>query len=625
VGSNRSFALLRPRGADSSSRRRRFLRASRHLRRAGTRSDERGFGLVEVVIALSILATMITYISSSLVTSSSADGQAQASLLAATIASQTLQEAENLGYATVSEGIDCSGTTVSTCNPGTDPNSKLTASGGCFWYGPASDGYLVPSINETASVAPVIPYSSTVTKNGVTFTVVTYPMINTNSSGGYPSVTCAGQLAGTEPDVPITLLAVVSWSSDGSTHSVSSQTILYASPAAVPSAGSCPASQVKQGGHVESLLASPSPTPSVTAGANASIYLLDEQPTPYTPNFCVTDSGGNTQEISLSYTPTYYGSSSSYPFQSVSAVNSWGGSGPNAADAPTPGTVCGTTYSSSGPPASNCNLEELINFMVPAVNPNDGLDVNSFTITVWDHEGDMDTYTWNVTSSSVAPSITSGSSTTFTVGTAGSFQATASGAPAPTFSDTAFSGCTPSTLPSGVTFNSSGLLSGTPAAGTAGSYTLCIQASNGVGSAATQTFTLTVSATPPLSFAGLYWASATQSGGSLSCSGEGTATVTCSAAPLGGTGSFSAEVELVNGSGTAVTNSSGSAITVSASETTVSSPGGSVSPSSLSIANGSSATSSSFTLTGQGAGWKGTMTCTVTYGANTYTISVTGN
>ena len=84
-----------------------------------------------------------------------------------------------------------------------------------------------------------------------------------------------------------------------------------------------------------------------------------------------------------------------------------------------------------------------------------------------------------------APAITSASATTFTVGTAGSFTATATGYPATTFSETG-------TLPSGVTFSSGGVLSGTPAAGTGGVYAITITASNGVGSPATQSFTLTV-------------------------------------------------------------------------------------------------------------------------------------
>ena len=78
------------------------------------------------------------------------------------------------------------------------------------------------------------------------------------------------------------------------------------------------------------------------------------------------------------------------------------------------------------------------------------------------------------------------------MGTAGNFQVTASGGPAPTFSNTAFSGCSPSILPSGVTFSSNGLLSGTPGADTAGIYTVCINAANGVRPNATQKFTLTI-------------------------------------------------------------------------------------------------------------------------------------
>ena len=91
-----------------------------------------------------------------------------------------------------------------------------------------------------------------------------------------------------------------------------------------------------------------------------------------------------------------------------------------------------------------------------------------------------------------APAITSASSTSFFVGSAGNFQVTASGSPAPTFSNTAFSGCTPSTLPPGVTFSSNGLLSGTPGADTVGTYTVCINAANGVSPNGTQRFTLTI-------------------------------------------------------------------------------------------------------------------------------------
>jgi hypothetical protein len=82
------------------------------------------------------------------------------------------------------------------------------------------------------------------------------------------------------------------------------------------------------------------------------------------------------------------------------------------------------------------------------------------------------------------PAITSGASTTFTVGTPGTFGVTATGYPVPAVSEAG-------TLPNGVTFNA-GQLSGTPAAGTAGTYPIMFTASNGVSPNASQNFTLTV-------------------------------------------------------------------------------------------------------------------------------------
>jgi len=83
------------------------------------------------------------------------------------------------------------------------------------------------------------------------------------------------------------------------------------------------------------------------------------------------------------------------------------------------------------------------------------------------------------------PVITSGSSTTFTVNTPNAFNVTATGLPAPTF---ALSGG----APSGVTINSvTGVLGGSPALGTVGTYTFTILASNSAGGDS-RLFSLTV-------------------------------------------------------------------------------------------------------------------------------------
>lgn len=91
-----------------------------------------------------------------------------------------------------------------------------------------------------------------------------------------------------------------------------------------------------------------------------------------------------------------------------------------------------------------------------------------------------------------APTITSMNATTFQVGHNGSFQATAAGDPA------SFTFFRSGALPGGVSFSSSGLLSGTPTTGEGGVYPITITASNGVSPNATQAFTLTVVQAPAI-------------------------------------------------------------------------------------------------------------------------------
>ena len=82
------------------------------------------------------------------------------------------------------------------------------------------------------------------------------------------------------------------------------------------------------------------------------------------------------------------------------------------------------------------------------------------------------------------PAITSPNSATFAENVPVSFTATATGTPTPTLTETG-------TLPAGVTF-ANGQFGGSPATGTSGVYNLTITASNGIGSPATQSFTLDV-------------------------------------------------------------------------------------------------------------------------------------
>jgi hypothetical protein len=91
--------------------------------------------------------------------------------------------------------------------------------------------------------------------------------------------------------------------------------------------------------------------------------------------------------------------------------------------------------------------------------------------------------------------ITSAAADTFVTGQAGSFTITTVGFPTPSLTATG-------TLPAGLTFvdngNGTAILSGTPAAGTGGTYTLPIDAHNGVLADATQSLSLTVDQPPAI-------------------------------------------------------------------------------------------------------------------------------
>jgi hypothetical protein len=162
--------------------------------------------------------------------------------------------------------------------------------------------------------------------------------------------------------------------------------------------------------HEEALLGfQPTVAPQVTsvmAGSTAAVLFLDEESTPTSPQLCVLDATGERSLVSMSLTAVnYYGAGKSDPFLSgITAATEAGGSGPNADDPPTPGSYCNTAYTppstfpgpGTDPPVS-CNAEVRLAFRVPETNPSDNTSpVQSMTIAVWDHEDDLDVYTWNV-------------------------------------------------------------------------------------------------------------------------------------------------------------------------------------------------------------------------------------
>ncbi len=101
-------------------------------------------------------------------------------------------------------------------------------------------------------------------------------------------------------------------------------------------------------------------------------------------------------------------------------------------------------------------------------------------------QSNCDAGAFELQASGQAPTVTSASTTTFTPGEPGSFTVTTTGFPTPHLTESG-------ALPTGVTFTDNGDGTATLAGTTAGgSYPITITASNGVGTAATQPFTLTV-------------------------------------------------------------------------------------------------------------------------------------
>ncbi|HUC35784.1 MAG TPA: prepilin-type N-terminal cleavage/methylation domain-containing protein [Acidimicrobiales bacterium] len=403
---------------------------------------ESGFSLVEVIVAITVLALSVTFVSSELVTSSTATGNAQTRLVASEIASQTLQQAENEGYGTVSEGIDC----TTTCTP-SDPNnhlSQIPSNSGCWYYeatpGGKSATMLVPTTG-SQEVQPTWPYTTpapnfygksylATNEDGVNFTIATYPMFDTNAGDPYGSsgVNCTTLTNGTAPEVPLIVVVEVSWPSAKPTQYVSTQTVMYTAPQPVPTSNSCAQFSTGQGAHAEPNLAIPTAqSQTQNAGAPVSIYFVDEKPTVTPAGFCVTDTNGVTNQIPPPLvTVTWWGSNSSLPFRNdlteADPPTTPTGSTPNGSSvsakngkntAPTPGTWCNVNNGAgyTGPitfpgtivngkavdPPSGCNVEAQLAFNLPKCNLSDNLaTVTSVTVGVWDDEQDLDTYTWTI-------------------------------------------------------------------------------------------------------------------------------------------------------------------------------------------------------------------------------------
>jgi Putative Ig domain len=169
-------------------------------------------------------------------------------------------------------------------------------------------------------------------------------------------------------------------------------------------------------------------------------------------------------------------------------INTAGGAGAMTAFTPTPGVAipAGTTYdvtNNQGPLNVTVNGTNLM-FQAYFTSPSSLFLLRTDTTDTRVLHGNL------YQDISLAPAIVSANSVQFSVSVQDTFTVVAVGIPAATITESG-------ALPSGVTFDqNTGILSGTPAAGTGGtltqSYPITFTATNGVGSPAVQNFTLTV-------------------------------------------------------------------------------------------------------------------------------------
>jgi|GEM_PF-1222370 len=222
-------------------------------------------------------------------------------------------------------------------------------------------------------------------------------------------------------------------------------------------------------------------TSSITAGTNGiyAMYVGDTNFTSSTSNNLsqIVNKASTTTVVASNLNPSLFGNSVTFT-ATVSTVAPGAGVADGNVDFFRDSTLLGTaTLDASG-------LASISSSALPA-------GIGSIT-AVYAGSGNFNGSTSSAISQVVnqAPIITSANTATFKTGDPGNFTFTATGYP------TNFAWSTNGTLPAGVTLSSTGLLSGTPAAGTGGQYNFTVTVGNGINPDATQAFTLIVNQPP---------------------------------------------------------------------------------------------------------------------------------
>jgi Tfp pilus assembly protein PilV len=146
-------------------------------------SAEAGFGMVELVVAMSLL--MVISLAFSLVFSNTlvATGFQRERQTAQELANQTMEQIRALPFSTVSAGLNSGDSTLAT-----DPNISIVGSTYTLTFNSINE--TIPVGSGGATVAPLKPHQTTTTLNGETYTIRAYVTnyLNDTTSSVYRAV-----------------------------------------------------------------------------------------------------------------------------------------------------------------------------------------------------------------------------------------------------------------------------------------------------------------------------------------------------------------------------------------------------------------------------------------------------
>jgi len=151
--------------------------------------EDAGFSLVELVVAITILAVAMLGVGEGLLATMTASSVARERSVATALVSGDIAKVESLPFATLEAGLNPSADSL-----GADPEIASTVSGTGTTYQFKPTGATIPATSSASSEPPLVPHLVTVTDQ-VPYKVATYPTVNASTPG------------------IVTVVVVVSWTS----------------------------------------------------------------------------------------------------------------------------------------------------------------------------------------------------------------------------------------------------------------------------------------------------------------------------------------------------------------------------------------------------------------------------